>query len=130
MSSTKATLPGAGAPTVALPRPDTAETSYPIAFLLALVSLRSVLTAVIGSAVWFVCAEILQSNTSCYSGSHYLPSAAVTFALIIALAIASRRPWRGRSAPLVVGQALATGTWTAAGVLAAMYFAAVTGCGG
>jgi hypothetical protein len=102
--------------------------SSPGSFLAATASVRAFLAAFLGSLGWFVWAESQQTNGSCYHTSHYVPSAAITFGVIIALTVASRRPWRGQSAVLSLGLGVATAAWTTLGLSIAIFFAGVTGC--
>jgi hypothetical protein len=102
--------------------------SSPRAFLAALASVRAFLIAFLGCLGWFIWAETHQTNGSCYDWSHYLPSAAITLAVIVALTVASRRSWRGRSASTLVGEGVAGAGWAALGLLVAIFFAAATSC--
>jgi hypothetical protein len=100
----------------------------PRLFLAGIASVRAFLAAFLGSLGWFIWAETQQTNGSCYHTSHYVPSVAITFGVIIALTVASRRPWRGQSAALSLGLGVATAAWTALGLSVAIFFAGVTGC--
>jgi hypothetical protein len=97
-------------------------------FLSGLASVRAFLAAFLGSLGWFIWAEMQQTNGSCYHSSHYLPSAVITFGVIIAMTVGSRQPWRGQPAALLVGQGVAAAAWAAFGLLVAIFAAGATGC--
>lgn len=96
--------------------------------LAALASVRAFLAAFLGSLGWFIWAATQQTSSSCYDDSHYVPSAVVALVTLVALTVASRRPWREQSVSLLVGQGVATTVWTAFGLSIAIFFAAAIGC--
>jgi hypothetical protein len=101
------------------------------------VFLRAFLLAFFGALGWFVWAAAHETSSSCFRGGHYLPSAAIAFAVIIALEVAldaSHRSPRGDTSrePPTPAQ-LAGGAATTAVLLLfalgiAITFAAAVGC--
>ncbi|HWD64069.1 MAG TPA: hypothetical protein VG405_02755 [Solirubrobacteraceae bacterium] len=97
-------------------------------FLGSLLSLWAFLVGFLASLAWFIWTETQQTNSTCGRGTDYVQSAAITFAAIIALTVARRRPRRGDIVSPLLGEVLATVAWTALGLAVAIYFAGVTGC--
>jgi hypothetical protein len=107
---------------------DTHGMSFPRALLAGLASLRAFLLAFIGSLGWLIWSATQETSSSCYSTPHYLLSDGITFAVIILLTVASRRPWRERSTPLLIGEGLAAAGWSGLGLFIVTFLALAASC--
>lgn len=99
-------------------------------FLSGLASIRAFLAAFVGSFGWLIWELTHETNRFCYGPSHYAWSAAIVAIVVIALTVASRRPWRAQHGLKLIGEAAATAVRLAVWLSPAGWFVLVVGCSG